>query len=73
MFNFADEVEINVSEKLMIQAGAKYVNLGTNLKPPLCNKPKETLSKGHLLLGVPKKYRRFINDRTKVFCLNLRI
>ena len=35
MFNLPDEVKIKISEKLIIQASAKYVNLGINLKTPL--------------------------------------
>ena len=45
IFNLPDEVKINITEKFMIQAGAKYVNLGINFKPPLCNRPNEILPK----------------------------
>ena len=46
VFNLPDELKIKISEKLMIHASAKYVNLGIKLKTPLCNRPNEILPKG---------------------------
>ena len=46
MFNLPDEMKTKISEKLMIQASAKYVNLGIKLKTLLCNRPNDILPKG---------------------------